>query len=216
MDAVISRISAESSTSVPTSPGVSWFGGSYCAAIGRSRGSRPCVHHKYNITTNAARGMPSGQLLRKNRIALLVQVGSRAKPLSKATATVSPSCKRRGSSADFDAVTGDVHVGILRARAISSGKDIGANIRSAFRKNDARAGGLNGNVPLVAGHIPIEFVVILEEFQRVRNRVLNRNCLRGIVGVRDINFELAIVALAAAFVLECPAARVFYSLYIQE
>jgi len=31
------------------------------------------------------------------------------------------------------------------------------------------AGGLNGNVPLVAGHVPVEFVVVLEEFQRIGN-----------------------------------------------
>src|SRR5580765_3017407 len=123
---------------------------------------------------------------------------------------------QRLASADFDAVTGDLHVGILRSRAIGSGKDVGTNIRRAFGKYNAGAGGLNGNVPPVSGHIPIEFVMILEKFQRVRNSVFDRNRLRGIVGVRDVNLQLARVALAAAFILERPATRVRYPLYVQE
>src|ERR1051325_8180334 len=42
--AVTSRMSTELSTSVPASAGVMPFGGSYCTAIGRTRGSRPRRH----------------------------------------------------------------------------------------------------------------------------------------------------------------------------
>src|SRR5258708_21785629 len=55
---------------------------------------------------------------------------------------------QRLASVNFDAVSGDFDVGILGAGAVGSGKDVGANIRHTFGQNNARAGGLHGNVPL--------------------------------------------------------------------
>ncbi len=74
--AVMSRMSTELSISVPTSLGVSMSGGSYCAAMGRSRGSRPRVHHSQNIPKNAKIGTISGQLLRTKSTARSIVVGS--------------------------------------------------------------------------------------------------------------------------------------------
>ncbi len=103
----------------------------------------------------------------------------------------------RIARANFNAIACNFHARAARRRAIGAGEDIGTDVGGAFRKNDARAGGLDGDVPLVAGNVPIELVVILEETQSVGNRVFDRDGLRGVVGVGHVNLELAVVAHAA-------------------
>src|SRR6185437_1284522 len=118
--------------------------------------------------------------------------------------------------ADLYTIADDFDVGIMGARAVGPGEHIGANIRGAFRKDDAGASGINGNVPLVAGDIPIEFVVILEKAERVGDGVLNGNRLRRIVGIRNVDFQFAVMAFTSAFVSEGASAGVGYPLHIQE
>src|SRR6266404_771295 len=120
------------------------------------------------------------------------------------------------ASMDLDAISGNLYVGILRARAVNACKYVGANIRGALGKDDARAGGLNGNVPRIAGHVPVELVVVLEETQRIGNRIFDGDFPRGIVGIRNINFQLAVMALAAAFVLKRAAAAVQDAFYVEK
>jgi hypothetical protein len=88
MAEVMSRMSAELSTSEPTSLGVSLAGGSYCAAMGRKRGPRPLFHHSQNIMAATIAGKPSGQLLCRKSPTLSAAVGGWTAPLSKAMATV--------------------------------------------------------------------------------------------------------------------------------
>ena len=110
--------------------------------------------------------------------------------------------------ANFNAIGCNFHVCAARRRAIGAGEDIGADVGGAFGKNNARAGGLDGDVPLVAGNVPIELVVILEETQGVGNGVFNGDGLRGVVGIGDVNLELAIVAYAAGLEFEAVAVGV--------
>src|ERR1022692_4848294 len=66
---VMSRGWTASSIRVPTSAGVMSFGGSYMGATEMSGwGSRPFVHQKKNITTNAHSGSSTIGLLRRNPI----------------------------------------------------------------------------------------------------------------------------------------------------
>ena len=110
--------------------------------------------------------------------------------------------------ANFNAIGCNFHARAARRRAIGAGEDIGADVGGAFGKNNARAGGLDGDVPLVAGNVPIELVVILEETQGVGNGVFNGDGLRGVVGIGDVNLELAIVAYAAGLEFEAVAVGV--------
>src|SRR5260370_19232583 len=105
------------------------------------------------------------------------------------------------ASMDLDAISGNLYVGILRARAVGTCKYVGANIRGALGKGDAGAGGLNGNVPRIAGHVPVELVVVLEETQRIGNPISDGDFQRGLLGIRNINFQLEDMAHAPASLL---------------
>src|ERR1700682_2046947 len=67
----------------------------------------------------------------------------------------------RLARANVHAVGGDFDTGVLRAGAISAGECLGANIGGAGRKQNASAGGLYGNIPVVAGDVPVELIVIV-------------------------------------------------------
>jgi len=122
MAAVMSRMSAELSTSVPTSLGVSLSGGSYCAAMGRKRGSRPLFHHSQNIMAATISGNNSGQLLRRKSPTLSAGGrgldGSFVKGDSDSHALMK-SERRRG--ADFDAVSGDFGDGVSGDGSVGAG-----------------------------------------------------------------------------------------------
>ncbi len=64
--AVMSRMAACSSTSVPASAGVIPSGGAYCTATEPMRGSRPRVDHSQNMNRNTGMGNKIGQLLSRN------------------------------------------------------------------------------------------------------------------------------------------------------
>ena len=76
---------------------------------------------------------------------------------------------------------------------------------SAGGKNNAGAGGLDGYVPLVAGNVPIELVVIFKKFDGVGDGVLDGDGLNGIIGVGDVDFEFAVMAHAAGIEFEAVA-----------
>src|SRR5919109_2009816 len=89
---------------------------------------------------------------------------------------------------------------IAGARTVDAGKGIGAQVGRTVGKRDSSAGRTDGKVPFVAGHVPVELVVIFEKAQRVGNRVFNNDGSRNIPGVGNIDFEFAIVPLAGALV----------------
>ena len=115
---------------------------------------------------------------------------------------------KRGGGMDFDAVAGDVEFRVSGARAVGAGENGGANVGSAGGKNDAGAGGFDGHVPLIAGNVPVELVVIVEKFDGVGDGVLDGDGLDGVIGVGDVDFEFAVVADAAGIEFEVVAAAV--------
>ena len=96
--AVMSRMSADSSISVPASAGVSVSAGSYCTATGSRRGSRPTRRQIASMPAKTSSGSPSGQLLARKPSARSPAVGSATRPLSHPTTAVRPSRKPSGSA----------------------------------------------------------------------------------------------------------------------
>ena len=113
-----------------------------------------------------------------------------------------------GGGADFDAIAGDVGLGVSGARAVRAGESGGANVGSAGGKDDAGAGCFDGYVPLIAGNVPIELVVIFKKFDGVGDGVLDGDGLDGIIGIGDVDFEFAVMADAAGIEFEAAAAAV--------
>ena len=89
--------------------------------------------------------------------------------------------------------------GVLRARAVRSREFVGPNAGHALRQQDLRAGVADRDVPLVAGHIPIQFVVILEKFQAVASLVVQVNGAVHVGRIIDVDFPFQVVALARGF-----------------
>ena len=67
---------------------------------------------------------------------------------------------------------------------------------------DVRGDGFDGNVPFVAGHVPVKLVVIVEEADRVEHAVTDDDGARGVFRIRHVNFEFGVAALAALLVFE--------------
>jgi len=59
---------------------------------------------------------------------------------------------------------------------------------------DAGAGVLDGNGPIVAGDVPVELVILVEEARAVAHAIGKLNCARGVDGIGDVNFEVVIGA----------------------
>jgi hypothetical protein len=51
-----------------------------------------------------------------------------------------------------------------------------------------RAGGFDGDAPLVAGDVPVEFIVVVEEFEGVGDGVMNGNGAGGVVSAGNEDF----------------------------
>src|SRR5260370_35324479 len=84
--------------------------------------------------------MPSGQLLRKNKASLSAAAGSRTKPLSNATATVKPSCKRRGSQdADVEIAGNGVEVHTRDPLRLHEGLTVAVAFDKGFVREPAAA-----------------------------------------------------------------------------
>ena len=70
--------------------------------------------------------------------------------------------------------------------------------------------------PIVASHVPIKLVVILEEAGAVANRVVNLNGATGIHRVRDEDLQVAEAVGRGRFVFELAAIAVRHASDIQE
>ena len=78
------------------------------------------------------------------------------------------------------------------------------------------SGGFDGDAPLIAGDIPIEFVVIVEKFEGVGDGVVDGNGSSTVVGVGDKDFQIEVVALAAGLKAEFGAGVVGNVLDVEE
>jgi len=102
---------------------------------------------------------------------------------------------------DLHTVAGGFNEGIAGARAVGTGVDVGANILCRSGKRNAGGCGADGDSPFVASDIPIKLVMIIKKSEGVGNRVFDDDGLNGIVGIVDIDFEFAVLALAGGIVL---------------
>ena len=75
---------------------------------------------------------------------------------------------------------------------------------------------LDGDGPLVAGDIPVELVVVVEEAEGVGDDVLDGNGARAVVGVGNIDFQFEVLALAAGFEFQWTAVFVGDALDVEE
>ena len=78
----------------------------------------------------------------------------------------------------------------------------------AVGKDDVRTGLLDGNGPFIAGDIPVELVVVVEESDSVRDYVFDIDSASAVVCVGNIDFKFKILAIAAGFVFEFVAVLV--------
>ena len=67
------------------------------------------------------------------------------------------------------------------------------------RQQNLRAGIRQRDVPFVAGHIPVQFVVILKKFQAVADAVMQVNGAHHVGGIIDVDFPFQVVALVRGF-----------------
>src|SRR5438445_13662536 len=67
------------------------------------------------------------------------------------------------------------------------------------RQDDVGAGGLDGKIPAIAGDVPVEFVVVLEEAQAIANAIVQRDISRGVLGGGNKDLQLEIFGAALLF-----------------
>ncbi len=106
----------------------------------------------------------------------------------------------RAGGVDVDARAVDFGGGIVALGMIRAGVGIGAEICDFAGEDDVSASGFDGNVPFVAGDVPVELIVVVEEAKGVRDDVFNGNGASGIVGIGNKDFEFAVLALATGFI----------------
>src|SRR5499427_8581518 len=167
MPAVMSRMSTELSTSVPTSPGVSLSGGSYCAAIGRRRGSRPRADHHQNMARKVPMGI-KGPIAPEKACALGKRTGFPDYALVESYGKGEAFVHRQSTvGGRVDTGAGDFDSCILTGRAEAAGESLCPQSSSAFWEQDVCRSGFDGDGPLIASDVPIKLIVIVEKFQGV-------------------------------------------------
>ncbi len=109
---------------------------------------------------------------------------------------------KRAAHAELHGVAGDLNIGVLLARAIGTGEARRAQAGDAGGEHDPRASRLDGEFPFVAGNVPVELVVVLEELEAVEHLVVQVHGAGGVSRAGHIDLEFAVVALAARLVLQ--------------
>ena len=102
-------------------------------------------------------------------------------------------------------------------RAVDAGERLRAQTpRSAGRELHVSGSLIDRHRPVVAGHVPVELVVIVEEARRVRDRISNDDGLLRVLGAGNEDLQLAIGALAVRLVFQRVAVAVGNALYFQK
>ena len=104
----------------------------------------------------------------------------------------------------------------LFVRAIGSGEGLGTDAGRLRRKEDAYGSLLDGDIPLVAGDVPIQLVMVLEKFQAVPDKVFQHEGAGGICGAGNPDPEVPVMPLPAAFEFERGALLVRHGDAIQK
>src|SRR5277367_2632898 len=61
---------------------------------------------------------------------------------------------------------------------------------------------MDGNIPLVTGDVPVEFVVVIEESNRVEDSIMEQNGFRSVLCARHPAFKFQVAAIAFLFVFQ--------------
>lgn len=87
-------------------------------------------------------------------------------------------------------------------RSSGSAEGGGAHAACPFGQNDPRCGALNRELPLVARHVPVELVVVLEEFEAVSYPVAENHGASRVVRFGYPDLDLQIVTVPGELALE--------------
>ena len=98
--------------------------------------------------------------------------------------------------------------GRLFGRPVGTAERGGAHAGDALGQPHVRGCRLDRHVPFVAGHIPVQLVVLFEEPQPIGHAVPEPDGPRGVHGARHPDLQLAIVAFTAALDPQRAALRV--------
>jgi hypothetical protein len=99
---------------------------------------------------------------------------------------------------------------------VSAGECLRAQAGSGVGEVDEGGGMLDGNGPVIAGHIPVELVILIEEPSRVANRVIDVDGFRGIDRIGNIDFQVAVSTRGAGIIFQCSAGVVHDAVHLQE
>src|SRR5207302_7193979 len=106
---------------------------------------------------------------------------------------------KRPLGSDIDVAAEDIHARVLRAGAQEASVVGRTQACDSSGQDDVRACGVGGNIPAGAGHVPVEFVMILEEAQAVANAIMKRDISRRILCGGDIDLQLEISGVPLLF-----------------
>ena len=117
---------------------------------------------------------------------------------------------------DFDTVAGDGDLRVLSARGVSTRGKVGADVFRGGGERNCGVGGVDRDVPLVPGDVPVELIEVFVEFEGVGDGVFDVDGLDRVVGIVDEDFEFAVVAFAGGFVLQQVAGAVCDAFDVKE
>ena len=109
---------------------------------------------------------------------------------------------QRPAQLERDLIAFDPDVRVLRARSVGAGEHVGPDAGGAGGQPHAGGGVLDRHLPLVAGDVPVQLVVGVEEPHGVRHPVADHHVARGVHGAGHPDLERAVMARAAALDLE--------------
>ena len=101
---------------------------------------------------------------------------------------------------------------VPRGRAVHAVERNRAHARGAWWQFDLRRRGANRHLPFVAGDVPVELIVLVEESQPVRRVVPQHECPVGVRGAWDPDLVLEVRALAIGLGPQIPPGVVLRAL----
>src|SRR5690348_3093780 len=89
----------------------------------------------------------------------------------------------------------DLGSGFLLFRAVSTGERLGAQAAGSVVGKVHEGGGVvDGNGPVVAGHIPVKLVVLIKKAGGIANAIADADGLGGVHRAGNVDLQIAIAA----------------------
>src|ERR1019366_7563144 len=110
---------------------------------------------------------------------------------------------------DHHRVVADFGGGVLLLRSVFAGEGLRAQVAVGIRREcDRRRSAVDRYRPVVAGHVPVQFVVPVAPAHRIGHLVGDDHASRGVHRVGNVDLEMAVAALGAGVVLQLVAAAI--------